>query len=37
VKDANGKSSVNIADLAVAAVDEAEKHQFVGQRFTVGY
>jgi len=37
VKDANGKSSVNIADLAVAAVDEAEKHRFVGQRFTVGY
>ena len=37
VKDANGKSSVNIADLAVAAVDEAEKHQFLGQRFTVGY
>lgn len=37
VTDANGKSVVDIADLAVAAVDEAEKHRFVGQRFTVGY
>lgn len=37
VTDANGKSAIDIADLAVAAVDEAEKHHFVGQRFTVGY
>jgi putative NADH-flavin reductase len=37
VTDANGKSSIDIGDLAVAAVDEAEKHRFVGQRFTVGY
>ena len=37
VTDANGKNSIDIADLAVAAVDEAEKHRFVGQRFTVGY
>jgi len=37
VTDANGKSAIDIADLAVAAVDEAEKHRFVGQRFTVGY
>lgn len=37
VTDANGKSAIDIGDLAVAAVDEAEKHRFVGQRFTVGY
>lgn len=37
VQDASGKSQVNIADLAVAAVDEAHNHRFVGQRFTVGY
>lgn len=37
VEDANGKSVVNIADLAVAAVDEAEQQRFVGKRFTVGY
>lgn len=37
VKNADGQSSVNIADLAVAAVDEAEHQKFVGQRFTVGY
>jgi putative NADH-flavin reductase len=37
VTDANGKSAIDIADLAVAAVDEAEKHRFVGQRFTAGY
>jgi putative NADH-flavin reductase len=37
VRDANGHSAVNIADLAVAAVDEAEHPRFIGQRFTVGY
>jgi uncharacterized protein len=37
VQDASGKSELNIADLAVAAVDEAHKHRFVGKRFTVGY
>ena len=37
VKDANGQSAINVADLAVAAVDEAEHPQFVGKRFTVGY
>jgi putative NADH-flavin reductase len=37
VQDASGKSVVNIADLAVAAVDEAEQQRFVGKRFTVGY
>jgi uncharacterized protein len=37
VLDTSGKSELNIADLAVAAVDEAHKHRFVGKRFTVGY
>lgn len=37
VLDANGKNAIDIADLAVAAVDEAEQHRFVGKRFTVGY
>ncbi|HEX4024093.1 MAG TPA: NAD(P)H-binding protein [Steroidobacteraceae bacterium] len=37
VEDANGKNVVNIADLAVAAVDEAEQQRFVGKRFTIGY
>jgi len=37
VMDAQGQSAVNIADLAVAAVDEAENPRFIGKRFTVGY
>lgn len=37
VRDAQGHNSINIADLAVAAVDEAEHPRFIGQRFTVGY
>jgi hypothetical protein len=37
VEDASGKSVVNIADLAAAAVDEAEQQRFVGKRFTIGY
>jgi len=37
VRDANGHSAVNIADLAVAAADEAEHPRFIGKRFTVGY
>ena len=37
VRDAEGQSRVSRADLAVAAVDEIEKRQFVGRRFTVGY
>jgi putative NADH-flavin reductase len=37
VSDAQGQSAIDVADLAVAAVDEAEHPQFVGQRFTVGY
>ncbi len=37
VRDANGRSVIDVADLAVAAVDEAEHPRFIGQRFTVGY
>ncbi|HTT04596.1 MAG TPA: NAD(P)H-binding protein [Steroidobacteraceae bacterium] len=37
VRDSQGQSVINIADLAVAAVDEAEHPRFVGRRFTVGY
>lgn len=37
VRDAHGQSVINIADLAVAAVDEAEHPRFIGKRFTVGY
>ena len=37
VTDAQGQSAIDVADLAVAAVDEAEHPQFVGKRFTVGY
>jgi putative NADH-flavin reductase len=37
VKDAHGESRVDIADLAVAAVDEAEHPHFIGERFTIGY
>ncbi len=37
VRDAQGHNAINIADLAVAAVDEAEHPHFVGKRFTVGY
>lgn len=37
VRDANGRNAINVADLAVAAVDEAEHPRFVGERFTVGY
>jgi hypothetical protein len=37
VRDAQGRNAINIADLAVAAVDEAEHPRFIGKRFTVGY
>jgi putative NADH-flavin reductase len=37
VRDAQGASAINIADLAVAAVDEAEHPRFIGKQFTVGY
>lgn len=37
VRDAQGQCAINVADLAVAAVDEAEHPRFIGKRFTVGY
>jgi hypothetical protein len=37
VSDAHGQSAIDVADLAVAAVDEAEHPRFIGKRFTVGY
>ena len=37
VNDAEGNSSIYVADLAAAAVDELENRAFVRQRFTVGY
>lgn len=37
VRGSDGKSAINVADLAVAAVDEAEHPHFIGKRFTVGY
>jgi hypothetical protein len=37
VKDANGESHVDIGDLAIAAVDEAERPRFIRKRFTIGY
>ena len=35
--DAQGKSSINNGDYAVAMLDEVEKPQHLRQRFTVGY
>jgi putative NADH-flavin reductase len=37
VTDPNGESRANIADLAVAAVDEAEHPRFICKRFIIGY
>lgn len=37
VFDEKGESSISVQDLAVAIVDELEKHQFPKQRFTAGY
>lgn len=37
VFDEKGNSNISTADLAVAIVDELEKHQFSRQRFTAGY
>jgi uncharacterized protein len=37
VQDADGHNAIDVADLAVAAVDEAEHPRFIGKRFTVGY
>ena len=35
--DADGNSSIYVADLAAAAIDEVENRAFVRSRFTVGY
>lgn len=37
LRDRQGRNAIDIADLAVAAVDEAENPRFIGKRFTVGY
>ena len=37
VKVASGESHLDIGDLAIAAVDEAEHPHFMRKRFTVGY
>jgi len=37
VFDAAGKSSITVADMAIAIADELEKGQFINKRFTVGY
>ena len=33
----NGESTISVNDLAVALINELEKPQFTGKRFTVGY
>lgn len=35
--DADGNSHISMEDFAIALVDEAERAEHVGQRFTVGY
>ncbi|MCD9143937.1 NAD(P)-dependent oxidoreductase [Streptomyces albireticuli] len=37
VTDENGKSRVSTEDYAVALIDEVEKPQHIGERFTVAY
>jgi putative NADH-flavin reductase len=37
VTDAKGDSRISTEDYAVALIDEAEKPQHVGKRFTIGY
>lgn len=37
VTDAKGDSRISIEDYAVALIDEAEKAEHVGRRFTIGY
>ena len=37
VYNAQGESRIAVEDLAVALLDEAERNQFIRQRFTVGY
>jgi uncharacterized protein len=35
--DAQGRSHISMEDYSIALIDEAEKPQFIRQRFTVGY
>lgn len=35
--DAQGRSAISMEDAAVAILDEIEKPQFIGKRFTAGY
>lgn len=37
VFDANNKSEITVADLAVAIIDELESNRFIKKRFTLGY
>ena len=37
IMDASGKSWISMEDYAVATVDELEKPQHHGERFTIGY
>lgn len=37
VTDASGNSAISMEDFAVAMVNEMEKPQYIGRRFTVGY
>jgi uncharacterized protein len=37
LKDAQGNSRISTEDFAVAVIDEVEKAQQIGKRFTVGY
>ncbi len=37
VVDAKGESRISAEDYAVAIVDEIEKPQFIGKRFTAAY
>lgn len=37
IADANGNSRISMEDYAIAAVDELEKPQHRGERFTIGY
>lgn len=37
ITDESGQSSISVQDLAVGLVDELEKHNFSGQRFTLAY
>ena len=37
VFDAGGESKISVGDLAAAILDEAERPQHIGKRFTLGY